>query len=357
MDEEHGRPEKLPGKPWKKIGKIILYALSAVVIAIMLVLGITALRFPQLAKAGYNFLTVSPDKVSSSSGKVNILVMGKSGGVNAGPDLTDTMILVSISLGNSGIKMVSIPRDMWIPEIAQKINSAYYWGKTGSSYIDAKASGGGIGLAKKITQDVVGQPIQYGIVIDFTAFKDIVDALGGIEVNVENGFTDKLYPIASRENDTCGGDPTFTCRYQTVTFSPGFQKMDGATALIFVRSRHAEGIEGTDIAREARQQKVIDAIKAKITQPKTFLSPRVVAAILNIAKKYIETDMDLPTAGTIARFVLNGKNDIAQFLIPDSLLINPPVSKVYDKLYVFIPKLGNGKWGDINGWFASVLGN
>jgi LCP family protein required for cell wall assembly len=253
--------------------------------------------------------------------------------------------------------MVSIPRDIWIPEIRAKINSAYYWGKTGSPYFDNKSDGGGIGLAKKMVEEVTGQPVQYGVVVDFSSFKDIVDALGGVQVDVENTFTDKLYPIEGKENDICGGDPTFACRYETVTFSPGPQTMDGETALKFVRSRHAEGTEGTDIAREARQQKVIDAIKDKVVEPSTFLSPKVDLAMLGIAKKYIETDIDLPTAGTLLRFAAAGSKNIGQFLIPEDLLVNPPASNAYDNLYVFIPKAGNGKWEAIHSWFQEILGN
>jgi len=182
-------------------------------------------------------------------------------------------------------------------------------------------------------------------------------SLSGIEVNVENGFTDKLYPIEGRENDTCEGDTTFTCRYEAITFNPGVQTMNGETALKFVRSRHAEGTEGTDIAREARQQKIVEAIKEKITQPKVLLNPKVDAAMFNIVKKYVETDIDLPASGILIRLILDGSKNITQLLIPKDLLVNPPIGKTYDSLYVFIPKAGNGKWGEVNEWFTSILGS
>jgi len=281
--------------------------------------------------------------------------MGRAGGSHKGPDLTDTILLVSVGLKKPSITMVSLPRDLWIPEIRAKINSAYYWGKNGSPYLDVSEMGGGISFSKIIVGEVVGHPIQYGVVIDFTAFKDIIDALGGIKVDVAKGFTDKLYPIAGRENDTCGGDTAFACRYQTVSFSAGTQTMNGDTALIFVRSRHAEGDEGTDTAREARQQKIIEAIKKKITSPWVFLSPRVDLAVFNVLKKYVETDMDSTSAAIVARKVANGSKSINQFLIPQELLFNPPISRTYDKQYVFIPKAGNGKWEEINKWFTDVL--
>jgi LCP family protein required for cell wall assembly len=315
-----------------------------------------AIGFSTYLKSVYNFAAAPIGQINSINGRVNILVMGKAGGVHDGPDLTDTMILVSVSLEKPGVVVVSIPRDVWIPEIRAKINAAYYWGdKTTAFFDNSKYPGGKIGFAKTIAAKVVGQPIQYGIVVDFSGFKDVIDSLGGVRVNVQNSFSDALYPIEGKENDTCGGDPTFTCRYQTVTFTAGSQIMNGDTALEFVRSRHAVGVEGTDIAREARQQLVIDAVKSKIMQPTVFLSPKVDLAMLGVLKKYVQTDLDLPTVGILARKVLAGTKNIKQFLIPQELFFNPPVNAVYDKQYVFIPKAGNGKWSEINNWFSSIL--
>lgn len=303
----------------------------------------------------YNFITAPTDRLAQEGGRTNILIMGKAGGAHEGPDLTDTMIFVSVGINEKSIRTVSIPRDIWIPEIRAKINSAYYWGKQNTPYFANLGTGGGIIFAKSITQEVMGQPVQYAAVIDFSAFKDIVDALGGIQVNVENSFTDKLYPIAGRENDPCGGDATFACRYESVSFNAGSQKMNGDTALIFVRSRHAEGTEGTDIAREARQQKVIDAIKNKIMDPKVFLSPKVDLAMISIVKKYVETDIDWPTAAILGRVILRDDKSVTQNLIPETLLVNPPASKAYDNLYVFIPKAGNGNWNEIRTWVSGVI--
>lgn len=288
-----------------------------------------------------NFITAPVDKIASSSGRTNILIMGKAGGGHAGSDLTDTMILASVSLEKPSIVLISIPRDLWIPEIRAKVNSAYHYG--------------GIPLAKESVGKAAGFPIQYGVVIDFSAFKDIVDALGGIEVNVERDFTDNLYPIAGRENDLCGGDATLACRYETITFNSGLQMMNGEKTLKFVRSRHAEGDEGTDTAREARQQKVIEAIKSKVLSPEVYLNPKRTLAIWRVIMKSLEADIDTPSGAILARKALDGSKSVNKYLIPDGLLVNPPVSKIYDRQYVFIPKAGNGKWKEINNWFVSTL--
>jgi LCP family protein required for cell wall assembly len=336
----------------------ILFIVLGIILTLVIFIGIEVqmnFGIGNVLQAISNFVFVPKNKVASIRGHTNILIMGKAGGSNVGPDLTDTMIFASLALTKPQISLVSIPRDLWIPDIKTKINSAYYWGKTGSLYIDATQSGGGIGFAKIITSEVVGESVQYGVVIDFSAFKDIIDAIGGIEVNVVTSFTDTFYPVAGRENDACGGDPKLSCRYMTVSFNAGPQTMDGERALQFVRSRHAEGIEGTDLAREARQQKVIDAIKNKISKPSVFLSPKVEIAMISILKKYVETDIDLPTAGFLAREALIGRNDIKQYVLPAGMLTNPPASKLYDNLYVFIPAAGNGDWQELNKWFYRIL--
>ena len=314
---------------------------------LLFLLGITiyevkVLNVTYLYNLVYNFWKAPVNQVASNNNRTNILVMGVGGKGHEGSDLTDTMMIVSISLSKPEITIVSLPRDLWVPEIRAKINSAYHYG--------------GAALAKISTERVTGVPIQYTALLDFSSFKNIVDALGGIQVNVERSFTDKLYPIEGRENDTCGGsDPTFACRYETVSFNQGPQYMDGETALKFVRSRHAEGDEGTDQAREARQQKVIDAIKNKILSPSTFLNINKDVELLRVAKSSIETDIDGPTAAILARKAFDGRYSVSKYLIPGELLINPPISKTYDQQYVLIPQLGNGKWSDVNTWFASLL--
>lgn len=321
--------------------KVITTILVVVVFVLALVLFISK-------ATGVTNPFASKNDIASEAGRTNILIMGKAGSTYAGPDLTDTMILASISLTKPSIVLISIPRDLWIPEIRAKINSAYYWGNQPGGV-------GGIKLAASTAANVLGVPVHYGMVLDFSAFKDIINELDGITVNVERGFTDSLYPIEGKENDTCGGDPLYKCRYETIAFSAGLQKMDGNTALKFIRSRHAEGMEGTDIAREARQQKVISAIKNKILTPQVFLNPAMDARLWNVAKKSIQSDLNGNAGLVLIKSLLESRNSITQNLIPADLLVNPSISKIYDKQYVFIPKAGNGKWKDINAWVRLVL--
>lgn len=278
-----------------------------------------------------SFIFPKVSEIANFNNRTNILVMGVGGKDHEGGDLTDTMMLVSISLNNPSVSITAISRDIWMPDIRAKINSAYHYG--------------GIEMAKKEVEEIVGVPINYTALIDFSGFKDVVDAIGGVKINVEHDFVDRLYPIAGREDDAC-----LSCRYETVEFKKGVQTMDGETALKFVRSRHAEGLEGTDTARESRQQKVIEAIKGTVLSPSTFLNPQKDLKIWNVVKQSVDTDIDSKSAAILTRRVFDSKNSIKNYLIPESLLVNPPISKTYDNQYVFIPKLGNGKWEEINKW-------
>lgn len=273
--------------------------------------------------------------------------MGKGGEGHAGGDLTDTIILASISLTQKTANLISIPRDIWVPEIRAKINSAYYWGKEKPEF------GGGLSFAKKNVENIVGIPVNYALVLDFSSFKEIIDALGGVNIDVDNSFTDNLYPIEGREEDLCEGDKEFKCRYKTVHFERGINYMDGTTALKFVRSRNGDNGENTDIAREARQQKVISAIKNKILSKKTLFNPFKLIRVWSVVKSYVETDIDLTSMIVLAKKVVEIDGNIVTSVVPEDILINPPKNQRYDNQYVFIPKAGD--WSQLQNWIKETL--
>lgn len=278
-------------------------------------------------------------KIKSQDGRVNVLILGKGGVGHAGADLTDTMMLASISLTKKSVNLISIPRDIWIPEIRAKINSAYYWG--------------GLTLAKEITQKIVGEPINYALVLDFSSFKEIIDALGGVKIDITASFTDNLYPIDGREEDMCNGNKELKCRYETIRFEKGINYMDGATALKYVRSRNGDNNENTDIAREARQQKVISAIKNKILSKGTLLNPFKLYKVWKVVGSSVETDMDFSSMFILGREILNIDGNIRSYTIPDGILINPPKNQKYDYQYVFVPQKGD--WSEFQNWIKDLI--
>jgi LCP family protein required for cell wall assembly len=144
------------------------------------------------------------------------------------------------------LSMISVPRDLWVRPPGYrpaKINTLY---RTSTKYHD-----NGFIIPKVTIEDIFGLPIHYYAFIDFKAFTEVIDALGGVDVTVDNKFTDSRYP-----------DGNFG--YITISFDEGFQSMDGELALEFARSRHGNNGESSDFARSRRQQKIILGIKDKL---------------------------------------------------------------------------------------------
>jgi LCP family protein required for cell wall assembly len=296
----------------------------------------------------YDFVFTPKDKVEVIADRTSILILGKGGQNHDAPDLTDTIIFASVSHETPSVTMISLPRDIWIPELRAKLNSTYYWG-------NEKEESGGLKLTKSSVEKIIGQPVQYGIVVDFEGFKGIIDVMGGIEVNVETVFVDEKYPIPGREDDECGGDLEYKCRYETIKFERGKQLVDGEMALKFARSRNAEGDEGTDFARAIRQQKVLSAVKDKAMSREIIFSPKKLLEIKKVLQGLVESDIDADAAAVLARLIFNAKDNINPHVLPENFLINPPKSLRYDNLYVFIPK--DDTWREVHKWVECVLEN
>lgn len=208
--------------------------------------------------------------------RINILVLGEGGEGHDGPHLTDTILFVSIKPSTSEVGILSLPRDLWIPlpEGGQgKINAI-------NAYAEEKKPGNGGVAAATAISSLLSQPIDYYVRVDFSAFKTLIDDVGGVTVDVERTFTDFAYPT---DNNL----------YKKVHFEKGWQTMNGDTALEYVRSRHGNNLEGSDFARSRRQQKVIMALKDKLVSFDTLLNPSRVASVLETLQTHVITDMEL----------------------------------------------------------------
>jgi LCP family protein required for cell wall assembly len=155
---------------------------------------------------------------------------------------TDTMILISVNKNTNRIVMTSIPRDLW--HDGERLNAVYI-----------QQGWEGIQSAFEI---ITGQKPDKYILTDFEDFSWIVDAFGGVPVNVERGFTDVSYP-----ND-------ITNTYQTISFTEGFEKLSGERALMFARSRKGDFDNG-DWGRMKRQHLILKGMAEAMTQPESFL--------------------------------------------------------------------------------------
>lgn len=266
---------------------------------------------------------------------VNILLLGIAGGAHDGPNLSDSITVMHIDLNTGKVAAVGIPRDVWSSSLKEKINAAYAYG-------EASQKGGGLKLARAEVASVIGQPVQYGVVVDFSHFVELIDMVGGVDITVERSFTDHEYPIAGREDDLCGGDPNFGCRYETISYKAGPTHLDGTSALKFVRSRHAEGEEGSDFARNRRQQIVLAALSARMIKTAKSGNIDEITKLYQEVDRIIERDLTNQQAATVAKAIVTGAGlkNMKTVAIPREYFIVPDVNE-YEGKYVLIPTSGS----------------
>lgn len=217
-------------------------------------------------------------------GRINVLLLGRGGGTHDAPDLTDTMMLASIDPINHTSTLLSIPRDFWVDvpnDGAMKINAAWetgkykYLGKINNDNSNTQAVQAGFDLVDQTVENVIGVPIHYNMLLDFQAFRQAVDTLGGVDVNVP---TDLFDPTMAWEN---AGNSTLA--------KAGPQTFDGKHALIYVRSRETS----TDFARSERQRTVLLALKEKVKTLGTLSNPIKIAGLMNSFGNNVQTDLSL----------------------------------------------------------------
>ncbi len=297
------------------------------------------------AKAVVWGVRISRDsRLESSGGSTNILILGIGGGNHEGADLTDTMMVLSLNAPTKTVALISIPRDIWSETLKDKVNTAYHYG-------EEKKKGGGLLLTKVSVEDVIGIPVQYAVVIDFSGFTKVIDAVGGIDVNVPEAFTDTKYPKPGMEESSCPGDPTNACVYETVHFDAGVQHIDGARALVYARSRHAEGDQGSDFARSRRQQLIMVALKDRFTHPTAWITPARLQALPRLLDDATDMDMTIAQVLAVGRRFASVQEDQIKKIAFDQLLENPP-TYLYNNLYVLAPATS---WEDVHAYIKSQL--
>ena len=138
--------------------------------------------------------------------RVNFLLLGIGGEGHDGPQLTDTIIFTSFKPSDGSVAMMSLPRDMTVPIPNygyRKVNHA-------NAYGEMDNPGSGPELASQVIGDVLDEDIQYYLRVDFDGFAEFVDAIGGVDIYIENSFTDPYYPSHGKEYATCGYEETTT---------------------------------------------------------------------------------------------------------------------------------------------------
>ena len=223
-----------------------------------------------------NFIFHSDNIVAGQQDdRINILLLGVGGPGHDGPYLSDTNIILSIKPSTKEAALISIPRDLGVTidgHGVRKINAADAFG-------EAETPGAGGEYARQLFAKTFGLDIPYYVRLDFKAFSEIVDEVGGVTINVPRTFSDSEFP---GENFS----------YRTITFDAGMQAMDGQRALDFARSRHGNNGEGSDFARSKRQQLILSSLKEKLLSIGTYTNPVHVQNILQSLSNHITTNLN-----------------------------------------------------------------
>lgn len=280
---------------------------------------------------GKSFRVESDTAGYREENRINILLLGLRGdtGENAGDYLTDTIIVLSIKTNEEKAALFSIPRDLYvrIPGYNQmeKINYAYAYGM--------QTQGDGLRLATLTVQRVSGISIDHAVAIDFSTFRGLIDAVGGIDVYVPADFT---------ESSQWGYE---------FRVPKGMNRMDSETALYYARSRYSTN----DFDRARRQQDIITALGKKIMTLGILANPIALNRTLNTVASGVRTDIDFISMLGLARYAkMITQGNLERFVFEDSkngLL----VSGYANNAYILTPQAGVEDYREIKERFKEVF--
>lgn len=272
--------------------------------------------------------TLAQDLIGESDDRVNFLLLGIGGPGHDGPNLTDTILLASLQPSTGQVAVLSIPRDLGVdlPGLGyRKINEAYAYG------VLNKETEGGLNVTRQAVENITGLVIPYVTVVDFQGFKQFVDMIGGVDVNVAKSFVDTAYP-------------TENFAVKTIAFTAGLQHLDGEKALEYARSRHGCCGEGSDFARSKRQKIILEALD-KNDKVQDFMSPRKILNLYDLFKQFVATTLTLPELARLPKLLDKVKTEkISLWQLddgPDGLLQNAIVGDGF-----FLQPLNNS-WDNV----------
>lgn len=286
------------GDPWSKRRKIITWSIVGVIVTVLVLLGIYAFRVAQnttnMLEGSMFDLFKSDSLQTDSNGRSNVLIFGTSEDDpdHGGALLADSIMVLSVDPETKESFTVSVPRDMWVKYDTPcslgregKINATYVCALSAKNGNKHEAS---LVFASKVSQ-VTGLNIQYYAAVNYSVVRNLVDSLGGIEVNIQSEDPRGIYDVAT-----------------DFKLTNGTHHLDGETALKFSRARNAEGGYGlsqSNFDREKNQQLVLRAIQDRALQTGTLIDPSKVLALTDSLGDNIRTNVrtaELRTAVGVA---------------------------------------------------------
>ncbi len=292
-----------------------------------------------VAAEGLKTENVAIEKLKGEGdGRVNILLLGVGDQGHAGEQLSDTLIVASYDPKTKDVAMLSIPRDLYVKIPGNgfsKINGAHAFG-------EQTKKGGGPELAKQTVSQVLGIPIHYYIRTDFTALKQAVDTVGGVDLNVTESLIDPDYPCERNEGKVCG-----------YSILAGQQHFNGSAALKYVRCR--KGNCGDDYGRAKRQQDVLVALRQKASKLNILTNPAKITEILDIVGDNVRTDLQLWELERLTQVA----RETDPLKITNKVLDNSTTNLVKNSQIgdasVVIPAAGIGNYSAIQAFVRSIF--
>lgn len=279
-------------------------------------------------------------------GRVNILMLGRGGPGHEGPDLTDTILVASIDPQNKTSTLVSIPRDTWVSVPGQgssKINSIFanakYRALNNNSKDIAGAEKAGVTTVEEVVSQILGVPIHYYSMVDFAAFEQAVNTVGGVTIDVPSDLVDHTMAWKNSGN--------------SILAKKGSQTFDGRQALMYVRSRM--GSARGDFDRTERQRLFITALTGKVLSAGTYTNPLKVSQLMSAFGDHVSTDLSISNAvrlGTIGKEVnLGAMQSIGLADPPQSLLRTDNINGQS----VVVPVAGVGDYSQVQAFIRNTL--
>ncbi len=385
--------KKIDNKNFKK--KIILLFLAFLFI-LLLVSGFFVYKtndiFSRISESGESsfgnilgILGIGDGVEVDDKGRTNVLLLGIRGeNMPGGGLLTDTIMVATIKKAEEGsgaedkIGLISIPRDLYVKmpntESYTKINAAYHYGEQNSNTT-------GIRDMKEVVSKVMGLEVHYTVVLNFKGFEELIDAVGGIEIDLNEPFVEPIqfhemkvcnediggsftvksgqfenkidyrgkvvasYPLCYNNYEECGG---------IFSLPSGKQVLNGEKALCYVRSR----VTSSDFDRARRQQLVLDKLKEKFISLDFFSDLSKMNGVLDAIGNNFKTDMNSSDMRKFFdRYAKMKDSSISQKVLENSSkgLLVSPTDFPKEVGYILIPQAGQDNYGEIHSMVENIF--
>lgn len=280
------------------------------------------------------------------NGRINVLLMGRDGGNSKQPDVTDSMVVASIDVVNNNVSLISVPSNLWVNNSKGASMASHVFEKGESSFSgginpnssDTQTIDAGFKLVDQSISGVIGQPINYNVIINFAGLQQLVDSLGGITINVPTSIND---PTMAWQNNN-----------QPVLVAAGTQTLSGKQTLLYTMSKEST----SESDREQRQREVLSAIFSKVVSTSTLSNPLTVSKLITSLGNNIASDLSMTDAAKLYQLIAPiSPNSFTSVDMSDSGKYL--MSGILAGQAIVLPSTGLFNYSQIHGYISSVLPN